>query len=37
MTIIEMLRFSLLRIKRHKENIYFILIMAIFTIILLTA
>ena len=32
-----MLRFSLLRIKRHKENIYFILIMAIFTIILLTA
>lgn len=37
MTIIEMIRFSLLRIKRHKENIYFILIMAIFTIILLTA
>lgn len=37
MTIIEMLCFSLLRIKRHKENIYFILIMAIFTIILLTA
>ena len=26
MTIIEMIRFSLLRIKRHKENIYFILI-----------
>ena len=24
MTIIEMIRFSLLRIKRHKENIYFI-------------
>ena len=23
MTIIEMIRFSLLRIKRHKENIYF--------------
>jgi hypothetical protein len=37
MTIIEMIRFSLLRIKHHKENIYFILIMAIFTIILLTA
>ncbi len=37
MTIIEMICFSLLRIKRHKENIYFILIMAIFTIILLTA
>ena len=37
MTIIEMIRFSLLRIKRHKENIYFILIIAIFTIILLTA
>lgn len=37
MTIIEMIRFSLLRIKRYKENIYFILIMAIFTIILLTA
>lgn len=37
MTIIEMICFSLLRIKRHKENIYFILIMVIFTIILLTA
>ena len=37
MTIIEMICFSLLRIKRHKENIYFILIMTIFTIILLTA
>ena len=37
MTIIEMVKFLLIKIKRNKKNIYFIIIMMIFTIILLTA
>ena len=36
MTFIEIIKFSLLRIKRDKKNIYFVLIMTIFTIVLLT-